>query len=439
MGYLLKNLSIIDVELEKVFQGSIEVQGERITQIFHSEVNKKYDETYDMQGKFAIPGLIDMHCHIKEGFAPHFTAAGVTTIRNTAGNVMELDNLIQAENNAPTPRVYSADRMIDGAPGLWGPTGIANFVTEQPEEARKEVRRQVRNGAQFIKVYGLLSKPVMKAVVEEAQKYNLEVSCDLIHSTVNALEAAELGVTWFEHASGIIQAMYPGWHMQAEGFDIDWEKVNQGKIDEVCEKLLAYNVKLCPTLTVFDQIQLLPNSWDPKNVITQSCGLLSQSCGLTEHWESLAENEDTFKDNLGFLNNVTKRIAKTYHDLGGTVVTGTDCPAGVWTFPGMGLHRELELFVEIGLSEMEALQAATNKAAKSINLEQVGMIKKDHIADLVILDKNPLDNIENTKEIFSIIKGGKVYEQQAILKTVPSKEYLEKTFKEFEKKFNISS
>lgn len=273
---------------------------------------------------------------------------------------------------------------------------------------------------------------MMKAVVEEAKKYNLEVSCDLIHSKINALEAAELGITWFEHASGIVQVMYPGWHMHAEEFNIDWENVNQDKVDEVCQKLIAYNVKLCPTLTVFDQIQLLPNSWDPKNVITQSCG-------LNEHWENLAENEEMFKENLGFLNNVTKRIAKTYHDLGGTVVTGTDCPASVWTFPGMGLHRELELFVEIGLTEMEALQSATIKAAKSINLEQVGLIKEDYIADLVILEKNPLENIEHTKEIFKIIKGGKIYNQEAILNSAPSEEFLENRLKEFEAKFQIGS
>ncbi|MBM7095141.1 amidohydrolase family protein [Bacillus sp. H-16] len=428
MGYLLKNVSIIDVESEKVIKGSIEIQGERITQIFHGEVSKKYEETYDMQGRFAIPGLMDMHCHIKEGFAPHFVASGVTAVRNTAGNVIQLEDLIHAESDAQTPRVYSADRMIDGAPGLWGPTGVANFVTEDPEEGREEVRRQVREGAQFIKVYGLLSKPVMKAVVEEAKTFNLEVSCDLIHSTINALEAAELGVIWFEHASGIVQAMYPGWHMQAEGFDIDWENINQEKVDDVCEKLLAYNVKLCPTLTVFDQIQLLPNSWDPENEITQTCG-------LTEHWKELARNEEMYKEHMGFLNNAIKRIAKTYHDLGGTVVAGTDSPAGVWTFPGMGLHRELELFVEMGLTEMEALQAATNKAARSIFLEQVGVIKKNYLADLVILEKNPLENIENTKEIFKIIKGGKIYDQKAILEAVPSKEYLEKKSKAFEKKF----
>lgn len=439
MSYLLKNLSIIDVESEKVFDGSIEIQGERITKIFLGNMSKKYDEVYDMQGRFAIPGLIDMHCHIKEGFAPHFTASGVTTVRNTAGNVIELENLIHADNDAPTPRVYSADRMIDGPPGLWGPTSIANFVTEDPEEAKEEVRRQVSEGAQFIKVYGLLSKTVMKSVAEEAKKYNLEVSCDLIHSTVDALEAAELGVTWFEHASGIVQAMYQGWHMQADGFDIDWENVSQDKIDEVCKELKACNVKLCPTLIVFDQIQLLPNSWDPENVVTQSCGLLNQSGSLNDHWKNLAENEEMFKDHLGFLNNVTKRIAKTYHDLGGTVVTGTDCPAGVWTYPGMGLHRELELFVEIGLTEMEALQAATIKAAESIALKQVGIIKTDYKADIVILEKNPLDNIENTKEIFKVIKGGKIYDQQAILRTIPSKEYLEKEYMKFEEKFSIES
>lgn len=139
MGYLLKNLSIVDVESEQVFLGSIEIQGQRVTQIFHHEVSsKKYDEVYNMQGKFVIPGLMDMHCHIKEGFAPHFVASGVTTVRNTAGNVIELDGLIHADKDAPTPRVYSADRMIDGPPGLWGPTSIANFVTEDPLLKRKK-------------------------------------------------------------------------------------------------------------------------------------------------------------------------------------------------------------------------------------------------------------------------------------------------------------
>src|SRR5690625_1797793 len=112
---------------------------------------------------------------------------------------MQIKNLIEAPMDAPTPRVYSADRMNDGPPGLWGETGIAKFVTDDPALARKEVRRQKDAGAQFIKIYGWISKAVMEAVVSEANTYDLEVSCDLIHaSKVTALDAAEAGVTWFE-------------------------------------------------------------------------------------------------------------------------------------------------------------------------------------------------------------------------------------------------
>ena len=90
-------------------------------------------EVLDAEGKYIIPGLIDMHCHIQEGYASQFVASGVTTVRNTAGNVYQLKKLIDSPIDAPIPRVYSADRMIDGPPGLWGPTSFGNFVTDDPE------------------------------------------------------------------------------------------------------------------------------------------------------------------------------------------------------------------------------------------------------------------------------------------------------------------
>src|SRR6185312_16723741 len=101
------------------------------------------------------------------------------------------------------------------------------------------------------------------------------------------------------------------------------------------------------------------------------------------------EHGAALKKQLGTQTQFIKEIAKTYAGLGGTVVTGTDTPGGVWTLPGMGLHRELELFVEIGFTEMEALQAATIKAASSIKMKDIGIIKQGYIADMVILNKNP--------------------------------------------------
>lgn len=432
--FILKDATIIDVERGTSFIGAIEVDNGYIKNIFFEDGHLPSEiEIIDVEGKFVIPGLIDMHCHIQEGFAPQFVASGVTTIRNTAGNVFQLKKLIESPIDAPTPRVYSSDRMIDGPPGLWGPTSFGNFVTDDPVEGRKEVKRQKDAGAEFIKVYGWISKEVMEAVVSEADKYGLDVSCDLVHATqVNALDAAKIGVKWFEHASGFIQAIYPDWYPSAEQeeFDkIDWKRPDKDKIKELCIQMLQYNVNICPTLIIFDQIDIMPNYWHPTNVVAKT---IESKGGLKDHWLAIANgNGDALKKQLGTQNQFIKDIAKTYADLGGTVVTGTDTPGGVWTLPGMGLHRELELFVEIGFTEMEALQAATIKAAASIKLMNIGAIKEGNIADMVILNKNPLENIQHTTDIDRVIKGGRIYTQEEILEKIPSEEYLDREREQF--------
>ncbi|GGA72447.1 amidohydrolase family protein [Ornithinibacillus halotolerans] len=430
---LIQNGTIIDVENGSSFIGTIEVLEGKIRKVYkQGDLLPTGIGVQDAEGKYIIPGLIDMHCHINEGYAPHFVAAGVTSVRNTAGNVTALKRLIHASNDAPTPRVYSADRMIDGSPGQWGPTSFGNFVTDNPEEARKEVERQVKAGAKFVKLYGWIKPDVMEAAVDEAKKYGLEVSCDLLNSKeVTALDAARMGVTWFEHASGFAQEIYKGWNPlvdQSEWSHINWDEPDKEKIKALCEQMLTYNVKLCPTLVLFDQVNLFPEIWKPNNAVIEST---YSETGLTKQWESLSQHAQGLKEKNGFIGKFTKEVAKTYFEMGGTVVAGTDTPALMWTFPGMALHRELELFVEIGLSEMEALQAATSKAAQSIGLTDVGSITPGKIADLVILNENPLENIEHTKTIHRVMKGGKVYTQEEILSHIPSDEFINELMKEF--------
>lgn len=430
---LIKNGTIVDVENGVSFVGAIEVEGSKIKRIMtRDELLPEGVKTIDAKGKYIIPGLIDMHCHINEAFAPHFVASGVTTVRNTAGNVLLLNNLIHKPDYAPTPRVYASDRMIDGTPGQWGPTSYGNFVSDNPEEARKEVRRQVKIGAKFIKLYGWIKKEVMEAAADEAKNFGLELSIDLINSKeITALDAAEAGVTWFEHASGFAQELYKGWNPlvnQAEWNHINWVEPDQAKVKELCEKMLEYNVKICPTMVLFDQAMSFPNIWSPNNKVIESIGSREHP---VEYWKSHEELVDVIKESNAVINNLTKAIAKTYYDMGGTVVAGTDTPALLYTYPGMALHRELELFVEIGFTEIEALQAATVNAAKSINLEDIGTIQEGKIADLVILNKNPIENIKHTQEIDFIIKGGKVYTQDEILRSVPSEESVNESLQAF--------
>lgn len=187
---------------------------------------------------------------------------------------------------------------------------------------------------------------------------------------------------------------------------------------------------------ILDQINSWPNCWNPENPVVDS---LAETDSLIEYWTAMGnEYENELKKQLGSQLEYVKDIAKTYADLGGTVVTGTDTPGGLWTFPGMALHRELELFVEIGFTEMEALQAATIKAADSIQLYDIGAIKKGKRADMVVLNKNPLENIQHTKDIDKIIKGGRIYTQEELLKKIPSQAYLDKIYHTFLEEFDAS-
>jgi imidazolonepropionase-like amidohydrolase len=429
---IIKNGTIIDVENGGSYVGSIEVERNTMKRIFKSDdMLPEGVNTVDAEGKYIIPGLIDMHCHINERFAPHFVASGVTTVRNTAGNVTLLSKLIEQPDDAPIPRIYASDRMIDGTPGQWGPTSYGALVTDNPEEARKEVRRQVEVGAKFVKLYGWIKRDVMAAAVDEAKKYNLEVAIDLVNSKdLTALDAAECGVTWIEHASGFAHEMYKGWNLfvdQEEWRHIDWENPDQEKIKELCEKMLAYNVKLCPTMVIYDQSIKYPECWSPKNIVIESASKINS---IMQYWNQQAEQVDSIKY-YAKTYNLQKAIAKIYYDMGGTVVAGTDTPALLYTYPGMALHRELEIFVEIGFTELEALQAATVNAAKSINLDGIGVIKEGSIADLVILNDNPLENIKHTKDIHIIVKGGKAYTQEELLSHVPSEDEVEKSMAKF--------
>ena len=435
MYTLLKGGRVLDIESGLFGKKDILVKDTYIIQVADRISVQGTYEVLDCTNKWIIPGLIDMHVHIKHSFAPFFTAAGVTTVRNTAGSVVELADLMVENPQSIHPRVISADRMIDGPPGLWGDTSPYNLNTDDEGEARREVRRQVEAGADFIKVYGWLEKHVMEAVVDEAERHHKEVSCDLLYSTsVTAIDAANIGIKWNEHCSGVLQAIFPQWSMKAEqhAWDvIDWEHPDEEKIAEVCQVLLDKGVVLCPTMTLFDQMHLLNDYWKPNHPIIQK---IAENDGLMKQWHWMLDQQEGLKP-LGMQHAYTKKIAYIYHEMGGTVVTGTDTPAGIFTYPGMALHRELMLFVESGFTETEALQAATIHAADALGRNDVGRIQENAVADLVVLNENPIQNIEHTRDIDFVVKGGQVMEYDSIFQQLMTPEQQEEFMNELWRKF----
>lgn len=344
-----------------------------------------------------------MHCHIKDHLAPFFLAAGVTTVRNTSGSLRELDGLRTAPPDAPAPRVISAGRMIEGT-GLGIPTSPWAFITDDPAVAREEARVQcVDEGADLVKVYGHLPADAMLAVVEEAASHGVPVSCDLMYGTeVTIRTAARAGVRWCEHALGFAQALYPGYAFKG-GEDswarVPWEDPDSPALDALCAELVDLGLLLCPTMTLLDQCRRGSEPWWPEGALGRAPAA------------ALAK--------LGRLSRFNQATARAYRRAGGVVVAGTDTPAGVWNGMGIALHRELELFVELGWSPMEALQAATSTAARALGRDDLGVIRPGAAGDLVVLQGDPLADIRSTLAIETVVKSGRFFRPDDLLGNVP--------------------
>lgn len=430
---LLKNGMVFNSETGEFSKQDLYIEGHHIQKIAPNIVIENV-ETLNCEGKWLIPGLIDMHVHIKDHFANYFSAAGVTTVRNTAGSVIELQKFMEADGAGTAPRVISADRMIDGPPGLWGADSPYNVNVSTPEAAKAEVERQINLNTEFIKVYGWLEPEIMQVVVAEAKKYGKEVSSDLIYSKkVNAIDAAKMGIDWLEHASGVVQAMYPEWSMDATAEvwnQIPWGNPDDEKIKMVCEQLVKYNVKLCPTVVLYDQMRLAEDFWRPDHEVEKH---IAESYQL-KHWQALADMK-LGQSTLGIQTKMIQRIAYIYAEMGGTVVTGTDTPAGIYTYPGLALHRELQLFVEAGFSSLDALQSATKHAAEALGRNDLGMLKENNVADVLVLESNPIERIEHTLSIEQIIKNGLLYSPQELMDQLPTEEEAKERMNEMMERF----
>jgi len=385
-------------------------------------------QVIDAAGKFLIPGLWDMHVHwLHKDYLPLFLANGVTGVRIMWGDAMHHEWRREIEQGTLRgPRLAIGSPIVDGSPPIWpGSTPVKDAA-----EGRQFVIQQKQQGADFIKVYSRLSRDAYFAIADEAKKQGLPFAGH-VPDSVSVMEASDAGQKSIEHLTGVLAACSTREEELRKGRDAAWSKGPTGqpvfnraaarpltrlaldtfsaeKANALFARFVRNHTWQCPTLTVLRNMAFIQDpairndprvkymppdiaaTWDPAGDFRLK--------DRTE--EDVALQQETYRK--------LKDLIRPMRRAGVDFLAGTDV-LNPYCFPGFSLHDELTLLVEAGLTPLEALQAATINPARYLGKDKdLGTVEKGKLADLVLLEANPLDDIGNTKKIAAVVFGGKL-------------------------------
>jgi imidazolonepropionase-like amidohydrolase len=384
----------------------------------------------DASGKFLIAGLWDMHVHwYDEQSLPLFTVNGVTGVRVMFGFPLHLDwQRKLAEGKLPGPRLVIAGPVVDGTPPVW-PDSIRASNELEGRQAVQSIRRA---GYDWVKVYHLLSRSAYFGIADEAKHQGLPFGGH-VPISVSAAEASDAGQKTIEHLQGValacssrevelrreLRALVERGNVPDLALSLRFEVAATDSYDEEkAATLFARFVKNgtwhVPTLAVRQTHARLQETNSAR-----SDRMRYMPASLRARWESRRRATFTKLGPEEFTNfkrsfRADLDLVMAMHRAGVGILAGTDTGA-LDCFPGFSLHDELVLLVQAGLTPLEALQSATRDPARCLGRSNdLGTIEQGKLADLLLLDANPLDDIRNTTKIAAVIANGQLLTRTAL-------------------------
>jgi len=428
-SFIIEHCSVFDPESGQMLPDrTIVVRGTKLTSVQPANDLTEVPadaQVIDGRGKFALPGLIDAHVHVVhvldyahltgDEVLPLYLAAGVTSIRSTGDEIVAATLVARfAEAHSSTcPRVFTCSPLLDADPPIHRDVGRG--VTD-PAQVPAILADLTAWNIRTVKIYAGTSRPVGKAIIDEGHRRGLFVTAHL--GAYSAQDAVADGIDGLEHIWSVFNYVIPP--------EVASQPGHRGRLDlanPICESLIADLVKhqtyVDPTLAVFRNMILLPDvpavRDHPDNAFVPQ--------RLRKFWpEYLAR---TGCPQGGALEDRQREFAK-YQELTGKLyragvplLVGTDSPEP-FVPPGFSLHQELEMLVESGLPPAAALRAATLTNATVLGeQDRLGSISTGKLADLVLLNANPLEDIRNTRQIELVVRGGQVCRPSELLLRVP--------------------
>lgn len=358
----------------------------------------------DGTGMFALPGLINLHGHYSRvGVVPFdyihklYLACGVTSLRDM-GSDYDLtipERTKSREGAIAAPRIFLYMRE-QPEPG------------RTPEEARQRIRQIQERGGDGVKLSGLRDRDVLYALMDEANKLGLRVAHDHKVNETDAWDDIACGMTSIEHWYGIPDAAldgsqhFPYWYTydnENERFRYGgrlWREADPVKLEEVLRAMVDAGVVWDPTFAVYeaarDLVRAQNKPWyqDYLHPALEEWWKPNPAHHASYFWEWTTEDEVFWRENY----KLWMKAVRDFANMGGTVCAGDD--AGTqYALYGFGFIRELELQQEAGFHPIDVIMHATGNNAKALGMEEeLGRIREGFLADLLIIDRNPLKNFK---------------------------------------------
>jgi imidazolonepropionase-like amidohydrolase len=352
-----------------------------------------------LDGRTIIPGLIDGHVHLREYQIPMFLAYGITTIadihNDTSWSLAQREALKSGRMKGP--RLFVSGARVTGPLGR--PTKDGSYV-RTVAEARAYVRSLAAAGVDHIKVDLTITDDQLRAVIEEAKAANLRV----LGHTQNIRTAVEMGFRHMEHTDTMARALLAQTGQNVPPGSSPEAVVDPALFPPLIDYLVKQGVYVNPTLVlVWSASTNRPREWKAEATqVANDPRLAFVPADAKAAWTS--ESGRPPRD--GYAN--VKEFLRKYSESGGKILAATD--TGIPPIvPGLSLHQEMQMLTDAGVPPMKAIQGATLWAAEVIGRDKsLGSIEPGKLADLTVIDGNPLADISVTKRVRTVIKGGEV-------------------------------
>ncbi len=397
----IKNIDIVDVlSGEVVTNQDVVVKNDVIYFIgkSFSESIPEHSTIIVGTGKYLCPGLWDMHFHLcwdndnDTLLFPLLLANGITGIRDMGGDLTIMRNFKREVQDVEIagPEIFGAGPIIDGNPPV-------HFDFSLPVDNHTNMNMLLdslkNNGADFFKTYSLIQEAQLKDIAVYGSKNNMHFAGHL-SEYIEPETSISLGQRSVEHLNRL---------------DEIWQ-TNTSRIDSLANLMVAKKTALCPTLITYQlktkvrDTTIVNNGYTkyiPTSLMTEWKATWAKRLQRHSKLDDWQELEKTF---IG-----QRELVKTLHQKGVMILAGSDFAGMPYVYPAISLHQELRLLVDAGLSNYEALKTATVNPAIYMNRQQnYGSVSVGKYADLLVLEKNPLENIDHLKLINRVIVKGKI-------------------------------